>query len=173
MQGKISELIEVGRLLHSRGWLPASGGNLSAKVEENRILITASGAHKGHLTGEDFVVVDLEGKLLQGSKKPSAETLLHLMIYRNFSEVECVLHVHSVNSTLLSRLVDGYVKLENYELLKAFDHIKTHETCTEVPVFENSQDIKELSQRVEQSLKGKNVYGFLLKSHGLYTWARA
>ena len=42
-----AELIEIGRELHSRGWLPASGGNLSARLEDGLILITASGSHKG------------------------------------------------------------------------------------------------------------------------------
>ncbi|MCS6997811.1 MAG: methylthioribulose 1-phosphate dehydratase [Aquificaceae bacterium] len=170
MYGEVSELIEIGRLLHSRGWLPASGGNLSARVENDRVLITASGTHKGHLTREDFVTVDLEGKLLEGSKRPSAETLLHLVVYRNFPRVMSVLHVHSVNSTLISRLAKEDLKLENYELLKAFEGIKTHDTSIKVPVFENAQDMKTLSRLVEKRLVKGDLYGFLLKSHGLYTW---
>ena len=66
MHREISELIEIGRLLHSRGWLPASGGNLSVRLEDDRVLITASGSHKGHLTREDFVVVNLKGEVLKG-----------------------------------------------------------------------------------------------------------
>ncbi len=170
MHAEISELIEIGRLLHSRGWLPASGGNLSVRLQEDKVLITASGSHKGHLTREDFVVVSLEGGLLEGSKKPSAETLLHLVVYRTFPQVKSVLHVHSINSTLLSRLAEGDIELAGYELLKAFEGIRTHETSISVPVFENSQDMKELSQKVENRLKGGNFYGFLLRSHGLYTW---
>ncbi|MCS7262499.1 MAG: methylthioribulose 1-phosphate dehydratase [Aquificaceae bacterium] len=172
MQGEIAELIEVGRRLHLRGWLPASSGNLSAKLGEGRVLITASGVHKGHLTCEDFVVVDWQGRQVEGSGKPSAETLLHLAVYRSLPQVGSVLHVHSVSSTLLSRLAQGDVKLENYELLKAFG-IGTHEACVRVPVFENSQDMRELSQQVEQRLKQEQVYGFLLRSHGLYAWGRS
>ncbi|MEN3028032.1 MAG: methylthioribulose 1-phosphate dehydratase [Aquificaceae bacterium] len=173
MHAEVSELIEVGRLLHSRGWLPASGGNLSARVEEGRVLITASGSHKGHLTREDFVVVDLEGKLLEGSKKPSAETHLHLVVYRSFPEVMAVLHVHSVNSTLISRLAEKDLRLENYELLKAFEGIETHQTNLTVPILENSQDMEALSRLVEKRLMDGGVYGFLLRSHGLYTWGRS
>lgn len=173
MYAEISELIEVGRVLHARGWLPASGGNLSARLDREKVLITASGSHKGHLTREDFVVVNLEGTLLEGSKKPSAETLLHLTVYRVFPEVNCVLHVHSLSSTLISRLSADYVVLEGYELLKAFEGIKTHDTTLRVPVFENSQDIDELSKKVEKKLKEEHFYGFLLKSHGLYTWGKS
>lgn len=173
MYAEVSELIEVGRVLHSRGWLPASGGNLSARISQDKVLITASGSHKGHLTREDFVVVNLKGEVLEGSKKPSAETLLHLLVYRVFPEVNSVLHVHSVNSTLISRLSKDRVELEGYELLKAFDGIKTHETRLYVPVFENSQNMQELSSLIENKLKEDNFYGFLLKSHGLYTWGKS
>ncbi|MEJ5338283.1 MAG: methylthioribulose 1-phosphate dehydratase [Aquificaceae bacterium] len=173
MHAEVSELIEIGRVLHSRGWLPASGGNLSARLGEDKVLITASGSHKGHLTREDFVIVNLKGDVMEGSKKPSAETFLHLLVYRAFPEVNSVLHVHSVNSTLISRVSKGDVWLEGYELLKAFDGIKTHETSLCVPVFENSQHMEELSKLVEGRLREGKFYGFLLKSHGLYTWGRS
>ncbi|MEJ7553713.1 MAG: methylthioribulose 1-phosphate dehydratase [Aquificaceae bacterium] len=173
MHAEVSELIEIGRLLHSRGWLPASGGNLSVRLEDERVLITASGSHKGHLTREDFVVVNLRGEILEGSKKPSAETELHLLVYRLFPQVKSVLHVHSMNSTLISRLTREDIRLEGYELLKAFEGIKTHETSISVPVFENSQDMEELSKRIEKKLREEKVYGFLLRSHGLYTWGKS
>ncbi|WPM31428.1 methylthioribulose 1-phosphate dehydratase [Hydrogenobacter sp. T-2] len=173
MHREISELIEIGRLLHSRGWLPASGGNLSVRLEDERVLITASGSHKGHLTREDFVVVNLKGEVLEGSKKPSAETELHLLVYRVFPEVKSVLHVHSINSTLISRMAQEDIRLEGYELLKAFEGIKTHETSISVPVLENSQDMEELSKRIEKKLREEKVYGFLLRSHGLYTWGKS
>jgi len=173
MKNYTSDLIEIGRLLHSRGWLPASGGNLSARLEDDRVLITASGSHKGHLTREDFVVVNLKGEVLEGSKKPSAETELHLLVYRIFPQVNSVLHVHSMNSTLISRLTQEDIRLEGYELLKAFDGIKTHETIISVPVFENCQDMEELSKKIEKRLKEEKVYGFLLRSHGLYTWGKS
>ncbi|MFN3599668.1 MAG: methylthioribulose 1-phosphate dehydratase [Aquificaceae bacterium] len=173
MDKEISELIEVGRSLHARGWLPASGGNLSAQLEENLILITASGSHKGHLTREDFVLVDLKGNLVKGSKKPSAETLLHLLVYRLFPEVRSVLHVHSLSSTLISRLSEEDIELKGYELLKAFEGINTHQTTLRVPVFENSQDMQNLSKEIEERLKKEKVHGFLLRSHGLYTWGNS
>lgn len=173
MHAEISELIEIGRILHSRGWLPASGGNLSVRLEDGTVLITTSGSHKGHLTREDFVNVDLDGRVIGSAKKPSAETLLHLLVYRIFPEVRSVLHVHSLNSTLISRISPGNVTLEGYELLKAFDGISTHNTSTVVPVFDNSQDMIELSHSVEKRLMAEPAYGFLLKSHGLYTWGRS
>ncbi|RLJ71068.1 methylthioribulose-1-phosphate dehydratase [Hydrogenivirga caldilitoris] len=169
----IVEIIEAGRFLDAKGWVPATSGNLSVRVDIDKIAITASGRHKGRLKPEDIILVDLEGQAL-GDKKPSAETLLHLLVYRTFPNVNAVVHTHSPNATLISRIAKGRVELEDYELLKAFPEIKTHETRLSVPVFENDQDMKRLSEKVEGYIKKhSNVYGFLIGSHGLYTWGES
>ena len=55
-------LIGAGQLFHARGWVPATGGNFSARLGGDRMLITASGCHKGELAEADFLVADLDGK---------------------------------------------------------------------------------------------------------------
>ncbi len=168
----MEEIIEAGRFLDSKGWVPATSGNISVRVDSRKIAITVSGRHKGRLRPDDILLVDLEGNPLE-EKKPSAETLLHLTIYKLFPEVGAVVHTHSPNATLISRIAKGSIELEDYELLKAFPEIKTHETKIVVPVFENDQNIERLSMKVEEYLKSHgNVYGFLIASHGLYTWGR-
>ncbi len=168
----VGKILEAGRFLDSKGWVPATSGNLSVRVGSDKFAITASGRHKGRLKPEDILLVDLEGKPLN-DRRPSAETLLHLTVYRLNPDVNAVVHTHSPNATLISRLAKGSVELEDYELLKAFPEIETHETKLSVPVFENDQDIKRLSSRVEEYLKKHlSTYGFLIASHGLYTWGR-
>ena len=168
----IEDILSAGRFLDSKGWVPATSGNISVRVDSNRIAITASGKHKGRLKPEDILLVDLEGKPLE-DKKPSAETLLHLTVYRAFPEVRAVVHTHSPNATLISRIAKGSVQLEDYELLKAFPEIETHETRITVPVFENDQNMNRLSEKVEKYLRDHgDVFGFLIASHGLYTWGR-
>lgn len=173
MYNEILELIELGKEFQRRNWVPATSGNLSAKLDEKTICITASGAHKGHLTKDDFILIDIDGNLIEGFKKPSAETLLHLTIYKALPEVRSVLHVHSPNSTVISMLKNKEIRLEGYEILKAFAGINTHETFIEVPIFENSQDMNELSETVKDYLTKKKTYGFLLKAHGIYTWGKS
>ncbi len=169
----VRSIIEAGKFLDSKGWVPATSGNLSVRVDRNRIAITASGRHKGRLTGEDILLVDIEGVPVEGNGKPSAETLLHTLIYRLYPEVNAVVHTHSPNATLISRLAKGSVELEDYELLKAFPDIETHRSKLTVPVFENDQDMVRLSSKVETFLKERPyVYGFLISSHGLYTWGK-
>ncbi len=169
----VQEIIDAGRFLDSKGWVPATSGNISVRVGLDRVAITASGKHKGRLKPQDILLVDLEGYPLE-DKKPSAETLLHLTVYRLYPEVKAVVHTHSPNATLISRIAKGSVELEDYELLKAFPEIDTHEAKIVVPVFENDQDMERLSGKVKEYLeKHTDVYGFLIASHGLYTWGES
>jgi methylthioribulose-1-phosphate dehydratase len=165
-----TELVDAACWLAGRGWVPATSGNFSARISPDRIAITVSGRHKGHLVSQDIMVVDSEGRSLDG-KRPSAETPLHTSIYRHFPEVASVLHVHSVSATLISRRREGSLVLEGYELLKAFRGIDTHETRITVPIFPNDQDIPRLARAVEARLdQSAPVHGYLIAGHGLYAW---
>ncbi|HEK25210.1 MAG: methylthioribulose 1-phosphate dehydratase [Hydrogenobaculum sp.] len=173
MEEKVADVVKIAREFHARGWLPATAGNLSVRLDDKRVCITASGTHKGHITEKDFVIVDYEGNTLEGKKKPSAETLLHLMVYKNFPDVNAVFHVHTINSTLVSRFLEDKVILKDYELLKAFDGIDTHESVVEIPIFQNMQDMRALSNILQKAIDKNEVrYGFLLKSHGIYAWGK-
>src|SRR5687768_2754621 len=95
-------LIEAGRLFHQRGWVPASGGNLSVRLSPERFLITASGCHKGELTEDDFVIADLQGRSPSDGREASYETPLHCQLYRHAASIGAILHTHSVANTVLS-----------------------------------------------------------------------
>ncbi|WP_232226783.1 methylthioribulose 1-phosphate dehydratase [Algiphilus aromaticivorans] len=165
-------LISAGHLLHQRGWVPASGGNFSARIGSDRFLMTASGCHKGELTPADFLVVDGEGTPQQAHRPSSAETLLHCAVYRHFPAVGAVLHTHSVPATLLSRAFDD-IQLADYELLKILEGITTHKTSVAIPVFDNDQNIARLAAVVEQAFAdGCGHQGFLIRGHGLYAWGQ-
>lgn len=112
--------------------------------------------------------VDMQGKAIDEGR-PSAETLLHCQIYSVYEEAGCVLHPHSVNATVLSRLLTGHLELHGYELLKAFPQIESHLQEVTVPVFENDQDIARLSEEVAGTLQ-QGIPGYLLRGHGFYTW---
>ena len=167
------EIIEAGRVLYQMGLVPATSGNFSARLADGNIAITVSGKHKGKLTEADIMVVDAQGKPLD-ARQPSAETVLHTQIYAHFPGARAILHPHSMNAVLLARQRNEFVTLTNYELLKAFDGIKTHATSIQVPVFDNDQDIPRLASRVQQYLDdAKQVYGYIIDGHGLYTWGRS
>jgi methylthioribulose-1-phosphate dehydratase len=161
------------RELAARGWTPATSSNVSLRLDEHHAAITISGRDKGRLGEEDVMVVDLDGRPVATSERPSAETLLHTQLYRRSPEIGAVLHTHSVAQTVASRLYAraGQVHLEGYELLKAFAGQTTHEAALEVPVLPNRQDISALAAEVERRLT-PSAWGYLIEGHGLYAWGR-
>ncbi len=163
-------LIYAGKVIDNKGWVPATSGNFSARLSDGTIAITVSGKHKGQLHHADIMLIDAQGNALDG-KVPSAETLLHVQLYQRFTDVNAVLHPHSLNSTLISRKGKKKITLKNYELLKAFSGITTHESRMIVPIFENDQNIARLSEQVELYMNEHDeIYAYLLAGHGLYTW---
>lgn len=171
------ELCAVGRWCAEQRWVPATAGNFSFRdAESGRIFITASGLDKGAITPEDLLEIDAECKVLAGEGKPSAETSLHGVIYRDRPAVRAIFHVHSIWNTLLSDRYarQGEVLLENYELLKALSLVATHEHLEKVPVLENSQDYDVLAKELAGRLKQyPGAHGFLLRRHGLYVWGES
>ena len=163
------------RSLAARGWTPATSSNFSLRFAPDRIAITISGRDKSQLGPADLMVVDLDARPVGSSHRSSAETLLHTRLYRRFDDVGCVLHTHSHAQTVASRLfaTAGSVRIEGYELLKAFRGNATHETALVLPVLPNSQDMDELADRADAAIDaGAPLFGYLIDGHGLYAWGR-
>ena len=125
------------------------------------------------MTTADLLELDMEGSVLRGPGKPSAETALHLVIYRDRPKAKAILHVHSVWNTLIgSRFVNaGQFRLTSFELLKALEGVTSHEHREVLPVLANSQNYEELSAHLADALKlHPGAHGVLLSGHGLYAW---
>jgi len=166
------QIIEAGRFLYGRGWAPATSGNYSARLSASQLLVTVSGRHKGQLGEDDLLATDLDGNGLEPGKQPSAETPLHAQLYRWQAQIGAVLHTHSVNATVLSRLTlaDSLV-FADYELQKAFAGVTRHDSQVLLPIFDNDQDMQRLSARVQPWLdEHPDCVGYLIRGHGLYTW---
>jgi methylthioribulose-1-phosphate dehydratase len=166
------EIIDAGRFLYGRGWSPATSSNYSTRLSRTEALLTVSGKHKGQLGLDDVLATDLSGNSLEPGKKPSAETLLHTQLYSWRPDIGAVLHTHSVNATVLSRLTpQAFIEFEDYELQKAFSGVSTHESLVRVPIFDNDQDIARLAAKVQPWLDAHpDCVGYLIRGHGLYTW---
>ena len=133
----ITEILAVGRRLDARGLAPATTGNYSIRLDDGRIAVTVSGRHKGRLGRDDVTQIDLAGHPLD-ARAPSAEAVLHAGVYRLYARAEAVLHVHSVASITLTRLLPpgSDVVLEGYETLKILPGVTTHDTRVVIPVFD-------------------------------------
>jgi methylthioribulose-1-phosphate dehydratase len=177
LESEAEALCATARWCYARGWVPATSGNFSVRDRTGgRMLISPSGLDKGLMTVADLLETDMEGRVVKGNRKPSAETALHLVIYRDRPEMAAILHEHSIWNTLLSAHFarDGYVPLSGYELLKGLEGVTTHEHRARVPIIANSQDYADLSIRLGQALeKFDDAHGVLLSAHGLYTWGKS
>lgn len=172
---EIDALCATARWCAARGWLPATSGNFSVRSAAH-IFITPSGLDKGTLQPANLLEIDLEGRPIAGSGRPSAETALHTVLYRERPQAAAILHVHSIWNTLLSGrfAAAGYVTLEGYELLKALAGVTTHAHLEQVPIVENTQDYAALAQSFAATLEAHpRAHGVLLSRHGLYTWGQS
>ena len=102
-----AEIVRIGQLMHARGLLCGFEGNLSARLDDERLLMTPSGLHKGLMRAEQLLVVDLEGRIVVESEatrglRPTSELPMHLEAYRRRPDVGAVVHAHPPITVALS-----------------------------------------------------------------------
>jgi len=89
-----AELVRVSRALHARGWVANHDGNVTARLDSERFLSTPTATSKGDVSPASLIVVDGDGALLSGTRKPFSELKLHLAAYRRRGDVGAVVHAH-------------------------------------------------------------------------------
>jgi len=94
--GLAEEVLEANRALAAHGLAPLTWGNASAiDRDDGLVVIKPSGVSYDDMTVDDMVVVDLEGNVVAGERRPSTDTPTHLVLYRAFEEIGAVVHTHS------------------------------------------------------------------------------
>lgn len=88
------ELARFSRSIARLGFAPGTSGNLSARLDRDRLLVTPTGVSKRFVRPQDIVIVDLEGRLLAGTRNATSELSMHLAIYHLRSDVNAVVHAH-------------------------------------------------------------------------------
>lgn len=94
-----NDIVEVGKRTFARGYVASNDGNISARLEDDQYLITPTGVSKGFMKPEDLIIINSEGKVIEGKGKPSTEILMHLRIYKERSDINSVCHVHPPYAT--------------------------------------------------------------------------
>jgi L-fuculose-phosphate aldolase len=92
-------IIDAGRRTYERGYVASNDGNISARVDKKHVLITPTGISKGFMKSADLIIINLDGKVVKGKRKPSSESLLHLQIYKERPDVHSVCHAHPPYAT--------------------------------------------------------------------------
>lgn len=169
LREKIAETI---RNYHQRGWSPATSTNYSFLDESGVIWVSRSGVDKSQFSKEDFITVDKNGNATgeYAGVKPSAETLIHCVLYELFPGTKVILHSHSVFPVLLSGICKNEVGFEGYEVQKGFAGQTTHEQTVTVPVFDNTQDMTDFAQTLRNNANTIKHHCFMMRKHGTYAW---
>jgi L-ribulose-5-phosphate 4-epimerase len=100
------ELIETGLLLKEYRLIALSGGNVSVRLPDGKLLITPSGMIYDTMVESDVVVMNLDGTIIEGERRPSVDTVALLHIYKSLSRVNAVIHTHQVYATAISLVYD-------------------------------------------------------------------
>src|SRR6266487_6889518 len=93
------DIVRFGAMLHSLGFIAATDGNLSVRLDEDRILVTPTGMSKGMMTPADLVIVDMDGLKIKGRREVTSEIGMHLLIYRMRPDIHGIVHAHPRTAT--------------------------------------------------------------------------
>jgi L-fuculose-phosphate aldolase len=93
------EIVSFGKMLHQFGYVAAMDGNLSVRLDEQRILATPTAMSKGAMRPSDLVIVDMNGRPVAGQRHVSSEIAMHLMIYRLRPDIRGIVHAHPPTAT--------------------------------------------------------------------------
>jgi L-fuculose-phosphate aldolase len=153
------EIVEIGKRAYERGYIAANDGNFSARIDKRQVLITPTGINKGFIKTSDLIVVDMDGKIINGNRKPTSEIQVHLQIYKERANVNSVCHLHPPYATGFAA---SGIPLDRYILTEA------EITLGEIPLIEYAlPGTEELALKLIPYLQDSD--GFLLANHGAIT----
>lgn len=156
------QIIEIGKRLAEQGMIAGSDGNISVRLDANRVLITPSGRPKGRLAENELAVTDLDGRQIEGALPLSSESPMHLFVYKNRPEITACIHSHAPYAT--AGAVSG-LGLPNDILPEVVVFVG------DIPLTDYAATgTDEVPAALEPYISDCNA--FLLKNHGLLTIGR-
>jgi L-fuculose-phosphate aldolase len=87
-------ICEIGRYVWQKGWTAANDGNITVRMEDDRVLCTPTGVCKGLMKPDDMIICDLEGNKLAGTKDRTSEFAMHATVYKLRPDIRSVVHAH-------------------------------------------------------------------------------
>lgn len=175
-QSTLKSLLRASDFIAALRYSPATAGNFSIRSDDDQMLVSPSGKDKTALAEEDFIRCDFAANKIAGVGSPSAEALLHGMIYQHSCEAACVLHTHSVPVTVLSMVLarDEKITFQGYEMQKTIGGRMTHEDALDLFIFDNDQNMSRLAPKIAAEWpKVAPAFGFIVRGHGLYSWGNS
>lgn len=151
------EFLEICHRLYAKGFVAATDGNVSVRLENGSILSTPTGKNKGDLTSKDLVLMTAEGKPLPGMGRPSTEILLHLEYYKERKDVNSVVHAHPPYCTGFATAGEGLAGCVLPEIVVSLGSVPL------APYATPSTD--EVPESIRPFVREHDV--ILLKNHGV------
>jgi L-fuculose-phosphate aldolase len=152
------EIVEVSRRMSVSGLVVGTSGNVSARTPAGNILVTPSGLDYALMEPKDVVLVDLGGKVIEGSFEPSVETPMHTGIYRSKPETGGIVHTHARYSTTLA-CFNWEITPIHYMLAALWDEGRVPITCYA------TYGTEELARNASEALRNSHR-ACLLRNHG-------
>jgi methylthioribulose-1-phosphate dehydratase len=161
------------REFYKLGWATGSGGGISIKEKENAIWIAPSGVQKEFVEEDDLFEMDLDGNVLTPPKNEKLRcsecTPLFLQAY-NIRKAGAVLHSHSPNAVMITKLFDTEFQCIELEMIKGLVDHKNSEWCR-VPIIKNTENESELTESLKNAiLSYPRSNAVLVRNHGVYVW---
>ena len=154
-----ADIVEVGRRLYARGYTASNDGNISVRLDANRLLMTPKSVCKGFMDPQMMCITDLDGAKLAGDRDPSSEMQMHLEVYRQRPDAQAVVHAHPPIATAFA--VAG-IPLDRAVLAEVVT------TLGSVPIADYATpSTKELPEAVRKYVRSHD--GMLLANHGALT----
>jgi ribulose-5-phosphate 4-epimerase/fuculose-1-phosphate aldolase len=156
-QALMDDLLDTTYELYQRGYVTPTGGNISMRCPDDpgKILITPTSIYKRKLKAEHLLFVDLQGNVLEGKYKQSVETPIHLAIYRARSDVNVVIHSHTIYTTIWALTHTPFLPISGEVVMLG-----------KLPVIDWVSGTEEAGKAVTNAM-GKDGHYVVIQNHGL------
>jgi L-fuculose-phosphate aldolase len=156
------DIVEIGRRIYRLGYVAAFDGNISVRLEDGNILCTPTAISKGYMMEEDLVIVDIEGRKVDGQRQVSSELAMHLLIYKLRPDIHAVVHAHPPCATGYAAAGIPLNKALVAEVVMTFG-------CIPLAPY-GTTGTPELTEAIKPYVS--NYDGILLANHGVVTYGQ-
>ena len=162
MEKAREELVKYGKKLVTANLTKGTGGNLSVFDRANgTVAITPSGIDFFEITPEDIVILDLDGKVVEGNRVPSSEWEMHLMQYRTRNDIDAVIHAHTTYATVFA-VLNWELPPSHYMIAVAGPNVR----CAKYATY----GTHELAVNATEAMKDRRAV--ILANHGILSGAQ-
>ncbi|EGK7484742.1 MULTISPECIES: L-ribulose-5-phosphate 4-epimerase AraD [unclassified Campylobacter] len=165
------EVLEANIALVKENLVVLTWGNVSAINDQGVVAIKPSGVEYSKMSSNDIVLLDLDGRILEGQLKPSSDTPTHLALYRQHPEIKCIIHTHSPYATAFAQAGKSIQALGTTHADYFFGDIPVSRSLTKEEV-EVDYEVN-TGKVILETIAGRNaldIPGILVKQHGVFVW---